>query len=85
MKPGILIGRINSVDKSGKLLVIEEGAKGFDLGAEILARLVEENISFQAKRLGAKTLPIPSAKPLEEEVLPSVEAARTIAMELMSG
>ena len=75
----------NSVEKSGKLLVIEEGAKGFDLGAEILARLVEENISFQAKRLGAKTLPIPSAKPLEEEVLPSVEAARTIAMELMSG
>ncbi len=64
-----------SLERTGGLLVIEEGTRHLGWGAEILARSTEAMGARlkRAYRLAAKDLPIPASGPLEAEVLPSVE------------
>lgn len=72
-----------SVRKTGRLVVVEEGSQGFDLGAEIIARLVERGAAPRcAKRVGARSMAIPSAKALEAQVLPGVSDIRQAVMEV---
>ncbi len=65
---------IESVKKTKKLYVVEEGTSAFGIGSEIIAT-VKESITenFVARRIAALPVPIPSVKSLEEVVLPSVE------------
>ena len=74
-----------SVAVTRKLLVVEEGASGFDLASEVIASVSladggAERIRF--RRLGAIPMPIPSALALERQVLPSVERIVAAALEL---
>ncbi|MBF0369346.1 MAG: pyruvate dehydrogenase [Magnetococcales bacterium] len=71
---------LQSVEETGALVVVEEGTLFAGLGAEIIARVAEEiQRPFRAKRIGALPAPIPAARSLEEEVLPSHDAIlRTI-------
>ncbi len=76
---------LESVARTGKLLVVEEGTAAFDLGAEVIAtvavaRLREGRARF--RRLAAHTTPIPSAPPLEQLVLPDVERIMEACLEL---
>lgn len=75
---------ISSVKKTKKIVVIEEGGKEFGIGSEILSRVSEElgNNLEMGKRIGAKGVPIPSARSTEDYVLPNSRIAKTIRLEL---
>lgn len=66
---------LSSLERTGRLLAIEEGTRYLGWGAEILARSAEA-LGAQlkrAQRVAAQDLPIPASGSLEAEVLPSVE------------
>ena len=63
-----------SVTRTGKLVVVEEGSAHFDLASEVVARAVEGYRgagSLRVRRIAAQPRPIPSALALELAVLPS--------------
>jgi 2-oxoisovalerate dehydrogenase E1 component len=68
-----------SVARTGRLLVVEEGTEPWGFGAEVVARVVEAlgPRVRGAARVGARHLPIPNARPMEDAVLPDV--ARVVA------
>lgn len=64
---------LNSIEKTGRVIVFHEAVKTSGFGAEIVARIMEEGFSYlkmPAKRVAAKDCPIPYAKNLENEILP---------------
>ena len=76
---------LDSVARTGKLLVVEEGAAGFDLGAEVIAAASIAHrgaAPLRCRRLAARPIPIPSATVLEQQVLPSIEGIVTACLEL---
>jgi len=66
---------VESVSRTGRLLVVEEGARTLGWGAEVLASCAEALGPGlrKARRLGALDLPIPAAISLEEAMLPGVD------------
>jgi len=77
---------IDSVKKTGKLLVAHEAAKFAGFGAEVAAMVAEkamEYVEAPIVRVGALDTPVPFGPKLEECVLPNVEdlvqAARQLA------
>ncbi len=66
---------IESLQKSKRLLTIEEGNGIAGFGSEVIS-LAKENlkIDFNVERVSALPVPIPSVKNLEEKVLPSLES-----------
>lgn len=63
----------NSSEKTGKLLVVEDGSIQFGFGAEVVSVLSEISPGTRCLRLGAAAVPIPSVLALEKRILPSVE------------
>ncbi len=65
---------LESVRRTGRLLVVEEGTAPWGFGAEVVARIAENPATRSARcaRVGARHLPIPNAKPAEDAVLPDV-------------
>jgi 2-oxoisovalerate dehydrogenase E1 component len=68
---------ITSVQRTRRLVVVEEGNSDYGVGGA-LAGLVAESIggSFQMRRVGSMPVPLPCARQLEDAVLPSVERIR---------
>ncbi|MDA9029473.1 thiamine pyrophosphate-dependent enzyme [Candidatus Pseudothioglobus singularis] len=75
-----------SVQKSKRIVVVEEGSKEFGIGSEIIAQVLSESkIQIKlAKRIGALSVPIPSSRSLENYVLPNTSLVKDIAMEVLS-
>ena len=67
---------MNSVKKTGRLLVVHEAVEVAGFGAEVVARVVDQigpaNLKA-AKRLAAPRIPVPFAPPLEAQVRLSPE------------
>jgi 2-oxoisovalerate dehydrogenase E1 component len=63
---------LESVQSSGRLLVVEEGQSFAGFGAEVIAQVVERmpRALVRAQRLGPPSHPIPSCGPLEKALLP---------------
>jgi pyruvate/2-oxoglutarate/acetoin dehydrogenase E1 component len=63
----------DSVQRTHRLMVVEEANQTMGWGAEVLARACEKLRAdlMRVGRLGAKDLPIPASGPLEAAVLPS--------------
>jgi len=61
------------VQRSGKLLIVEEGHSFCGFAAELIASLYELDRTLSMRRLSSHPQHIPSAKPLELMVLPGVE------------
>lgn len=62
-----------SVEKTGKLLIVQEAPQNCGFSAEVAARVAEEGFSFldaPIMRLSGFDSAVPYSKPLEEEVLP---------------
>ena len=79
---------IESVSRTGKLLVVEEGATGFDLASETIAGVciaARGATALRARRIGAQPVPIPSAAELERRVLPSEAEIHAACLELFDG
>jgi len=64
-----------SVARSGRLLVVEEGLAFAAFGAEAIAQVIERapGALKKVRRLASPTHPIPSCGPLEKAVLPGAE------------
>lgn len=67
---------IESVAKTGRLVVVDEDYKSFGLTAEILACVVEDDpahLKAAPQRLAVPDVPIPYSRPMEQFVLPNAE------------
>jgi pyruvate/2-oxoglutarate/acetoin dehydrogenase E1 component len=75
---------LSSCNKTGKLLVIEEGTLSLGWGAEIVSRVSEALISklTSLRRLAALEYPIPGSEPLESTLLPGLENIIMAALEM---
>ncbi len=76
---------VESISRTGRLLVVEEGASGFDLASELIARVSLEHRCekrLHLRRLAAQPVPIPSAPGLESKVLPGESEIFNACVEL---
>jgi len=85
LKPLDLDTIVSSVAKTGRLVVVSEGARAGGYASEVVARVVDaawEHLRAAPIRVTAADTPIPYAGPLEREILPQVqgvmEAVRTV-------
>jgi pyruvate/2-oxoglutarate/acetoin dehydrogenase E1 component len=62
-----------SVQRTGRLLTIEEGTLSLGWGAEIAARIVSVLPGTKIARLAAAETPVPASQVLEKSTLPQVE------------
>jgi 2-oxoisovalerate dehydrogenase E1 component len=73
---------LESVSRTKKLYVMEEGSAFAGLGAEIIASVQEQSKEkIIARRIAALPVPIPSVRSLEDKVLPNVESIIRIISE----
>jgi pyruvate/2-oxoglutarate/acetoin dehydrogenase E1 component len=66
-----------SVEKTNKLLILEEGPERSGTAAEISYRINEEYydyLDYPIKRIGSKNCPIPMTPKLEEAIIPNKES-----------
>jgi pyruvate/2-oxoglutarate/acetoin dehydrogenase E1 component len=76
LKPLDLDTVVGSVERTGRLVVVNEGPRAGGFASEVVARVVDHAfvaLRAQPERVTAKDTPIPYAASLEREVLPSVE------------
>ncbi|MEP7242847.1 MAG: transketolase C-terminal domain-containing protein, partial [Gammaproteobacteria bacterium] len=74
-----------SVARTGKLLVVEEGAESFDLASEVIATVATRysgSAPLRVRRVGAHPAPIPSSMELERVVLPGESSVAAACLEL---
>ncbi len=74
IKPFSLQALAESIQRSGKVLIVEEGHLSWGWGSEVGMLLTDKYFGFlksPIKRVAALDLPIPCSKPLELEMLPS--------------
>lgn len=67
---------VKSVQKTGKLVVVEESHKWGSIGSSIIQKVIEncfEYLDAPPQLVGTEDVPIPFSKPLEDAALPSVE------------
>lgn len=62
-----------SLERTGKLVTVEEGTISLGWGAELAARSVEKMRGLRVRRVAAMDLPVANAKSLEDKILPSVQ------------
>ncbi len=77
---------INSVEKTGKLLIVDEGCKTCSVSAEIAAIVAEEGFQYLKKpilRLNTPDVPIPYAKKLESEIIPNAKSIQEYVKKLV--
>lgn len=72
------------LEKTGRLVTVEEGTYNLGWGAEIVARASEKfgMHLHTARRVAALDAPVPASGPLEQAALPSVEQIRKICREV---
>jgi pyruvate dehydrogenase E1 component beta subunit len=79
---------LKSVRKTGRLLVADEDYLSFGLSGEIAALVAEnlDSVRLQApvKRLAVPDVPIPYSRPLEQFVIPQVDAIVAAAQQLVA-
>lgn len=86
LRPLDTVTFINSVRRTRRALIIDEGWRSVGLSAEISARIMENafyDLDAPVARLCGAEVPIPYAKHLEEAALPQVPAIVAAAMALL--
>jgi 2-oxoisovalerate dehydrogenase E1 component len=75
----------DSLARTGRLLVVEEGQGFAGLGAEIVAQATELRgpSGLRVRRVAAEPCPIPAARPLEAACLPGVDSVVAAVRSLM--
>lgn len=87
LKPLDMEPILDSVRKTGKLLVVHEAARTGGFGGEIVARVAESDafdfLDAPIKRVAGLDSPIPYNRELERRVIPQVETIVEGALELL--
>ena len=68
-----------SVARTGRLVVAEEGPRSWGWGAEVIARAAERwggRLKAAPVRVAGQDVPLPTARPLEDHVLPGAAEVR---------
>ena len=78
---------IESVKKTGKVLITHEGVQNFGVGAEV-AGIISDSEAFYhldrpVRRFGGEFIPIPYSPSLESQVVPQIETIYEQAKELL--
>lgn len=79
---------LDSVRKTGKVVLVDEGVKTCGVAAELMALIMEEafdSLKAPVKRVTTYDIPIPFSKPLEEYVIPSESRVIAAAKILLKG
>ena len=77
---------VDSVKKTGKVVVASEDAKNAGVGAEIAAMIMEEAFDYldaPVKRVSGLDVPIPYAPVLESTVVPQEKHIREAVLEVL--
>lgn len=77
---------LDSIKKTGRLLVVEEATMDYGFGSEILAHISEmafKSLRCPPRRIAALNCPIGSSKSLESESLPDKNKIKTALKEMM--
>jgi pyruvate dehydrogenase E1 component beta subunit len=77
---------IQSVKKTSRCIVVDEGYQRFGATAEIAAVVGEKAFYYldaPVHRIGAMDVPIPFSPALEDQTIPSPETVMTVARKLM--
>jgi 2-oxoisovalerate dehydrogenase E1 component len=77
---------LNSVHKTGRLLIVDEAFTPFGLGAEVAARVIEagfDDLDAPIRRLHGAFTPTPYSPPLEKAVVPQVDDIERAILELL--
>lgn len=77
---------IDSVKKTGRLIIVEEDTKTGGWGAEVAAIVAEEGMDYldaPIKRVSAFDAPIPASTPLENYIIPNEERIVKAAEEIL--
>jgi pyruvate/2-oxoglutarate/acetoin dehydrogenase E1 component len=65
---------LSSLEKTGRLVIVEEGHRSFGVGAEVSARVMEQGFDFlegPVRRVAALDTPIPFSPVLEKAAIPN--------------
>lgn len=76
---------IESVRRTGRLLIVHEAVQDFGAGAEIAARVGDQlfdELRTPVRRLGAPSVPMPFSPELEKALLPTSKAISAAALAL---
>ncbi|MDR7415524.1 MAG: alpha-ketoacid dehydrogenase subunit beta [Armatimonadota bacterium] len=76
---------VASARKTGRVIVIDEGYRGYGVTAEIAAVIAEEafyDLEAPVRRLGAMDVPVPFSPVLEDQTVPTPEQVAAVAREL---
>ena len=79
---------VNSVKKTGRAIVVDQGHQSFGVTSEIVARLNEQAFYYldaPLTRIGAMDVPIPFSPALEDLTVPTVEGVTARAIQLVTG
>jgi len=78
---------INSVKKTGRLLVVDESPVNGGVQGEIISVVIQEafwNMEFPPRRIGSLNTPIPFSSTLEKEVIPTKEKIKKEILTMFS-
>jgi acetoin:2,6-dichlorophenolindophenol oxidoreductase subunit beta len=78
---------LDSVRRTGRLLIVHEAVQDFGAGAEIAARVGDQlfdELRTPVKRLGTPTVPMPFSPDLEKSLLPTSKAVSAAAEALVA-
>ncbi|VEG92232.1 alpha-ketoacid dehydrogenase subunit beta [Legionella spiritensis] len=79
---------IESVKKTGRVIIVDEGHQSFGITAEIASRLAEKAFYYLDApliRLGAMDVPVPFSPALEDLTVPTAQSVIEKAQQLVSG
>jgi len=77
---------LDSVEKTGRLLIVDEGCKTCSVSAEIAAMVAEEGFQYLKKRiirLNTPDVPIPYAPNLESSIIPNAKLIQSNVKKLV--
>jgi pyruvate dehydrogenase E1 component beta subunit len=81
-------GLIRSAQKTGRVIVVDEGHRGYGASAELAAVIAEGafwSLDAPVRRLAALDVPIPFSPPLEDATVPTPDLVAQTARELVHG
>jgi len=82
LSPFNLEALFESLQRTHKLLTVEEGTLSLGWGAELAARAAEKVNGLMIRRVAALDLPIANTKSLEQSILPSLQDITSAALRL---